>query len=145
MNRLVTEQRKAGRVSANHELDASVASSFELDGQPYWLLTEEQCDEFVHAPGDFIAARCPCCGSPKVLLDCDLVRDARGDGGAPMILGAYWALCDECVHTWHRSHSPELVAALCKASLTASSPTTPTSSSSGDGVAAPTNEQGERR
>lgn len=128
MSRLVT----AGRVSS--ELDEPVA--FELNGQPYWLLTDEQRDEFVHVPGDLIAARCPACGSPIVLVDGDLVRDARGDGGVTMTLGAYWALCDACVHTWHRSHSPDQVVALCKASPAASK------IASGVALATPSHEQG---
>lgn len=131
MGRLVT----AGPASS--KLVEPVA--FEFNGQPYWLLTDEQRDEFVHVPGDLIAARCPACGSPIVLVDGDLVHDARGDGGAPMTLGAYWALCDACVHTWHRSASPDQVVALCQAK-----PATPINSNCGLGVAVTTNKPGGR-
>jgi hypothetical protein len=89
---------------------------FELDGKQFWLLADEQGNEFTHHPGDFITAKCPSCCSTKVLVDGD-TREVHGDSGRPLTMSAYWALCDSCSHTWSRAPSPDLVAISCEASL----------------------------
>jgi len=79
--------------------------------EPTWFIDEDQRESFEHYLSQFITAHCPACHSRKVFVD-GTETPATKDGREGL-QAAYFAVCDQCSHVWHRCATPDEVAQRC--------------------------------